>query len=68
MQKNGSHISEYHLQVLELIGEEMVKLLTEKLGKVKISFYPFINYFREQEIWQSYKDYMPIPVIAKIFI
>lgn len=65
MKNNCSHISEYHLLILEVIGEEKALLLAEILGKKKISFYEFIFYFRNKRIMESLKGTKPVRKIAR---
>jgi hypothetical protein len=60
-----SHISKNHLLILEIIGEEKTKLIAERLGKIKISFYEFIYHFKKIKIIESYKSGKPIGKIAR---
>ena len=56
MPKNGSHITEMHLQILDIIGEDNVEALASVVGCKKISLIPLKEHITQQRILKAYQN------------
>lgn len=65
MRNKHSNITEEQLTFLNIIGEEIAKVVINKVGPIKISLYSINNHLKYKEIAKSLESNKPVNQIAK---